>query len=59
VVLRDNPATNRSAPTEFLAPWSDLHAQLFKVEAGRIMHVEELVKRLPYGRDSGWEAMAS
>ena len=34
--------------------WSDLHAQLFKVEAGRITHVEELVRRVPYGRESGW-----
>ncbi len=54
VLMRDNPATSRSAPAEFLAPWTDLHAQLFKVEAGRIAHVEELVKRLPYGRESGW-----
>ena len=34
VVLRDNAATERTAPAEFLAPWTDLHAQLFKVEAG-------------------------
>jgi len=55
VVLRDNPATTRSAPSEFLAPWSDLHAQLFKVDAGRITHLEELVRRLPYGQGSGWD----
>ena len=54
MVLRDNAATKRSAPGEFLAPWTDLHAQLFKVEGGRIRHVEELVRRLPYGRESGW-----
>jgi hypothetical protein len=59
VVLRDNPATSRSSPAEFLAPWTDLHAQLFKVEQGRIAHVEELVKRLPYGHESGWGPAAS
>jgi hypothetical protein len=55
VVLRDNPATTRGAPSEFLAPWTDLHAQLFKVDAGEITHLEELVRRLPYGHGSGWE----
>jgi hypothetical protein len=57
--MRDNTATTRTAPAEFLAPWTDLHAQLFKVETGRIAHVEELVKRLPYGRETGWEAPTS
>jgi len=59
LVLQDNPATTRAAPAEFLVPWTDLHAQLFKVEGGRITHVEELVKRLPYGRDSGWESVSA
>jgi hypothetical protein len=43
-----------TAPAEFLAPWTDLRAQLFKVDAGRITHLEELVRRVPYGRESGW-----
>ena len=55
LVLRDNPATRGKAPAEFIAPWTDLHAQLFKVEGGQIAHVEELVRRLPYGQGSGWE----
>jgi hypothetical protein len=59
VVLRDNPATSRSAPAEFHAPWTDLHAQLFKVEAGRVTHIEELVRRLPYGHESGWESASA
>jgi len=54
VILRDNAATDPKAPAEFLAPWSDVHAQLFKVEGGRIAHVEELVRRVPFGRESGW-----
>ncbi len=45
-----------SVPASFRTPWTDLHAQLFKVEAGRIAHIEGLVRRVPYGQKSGWEA---
>jgi len=55
VVLRDNAALSRTAPPEFRAPWTDLHVQLLKVEHGEIAHVEELVRRVPYGQGSGWE----
>ncbi len=61
----DNPATVKtvnvagvgevSAPSTFLAPWTDLHAQLFKIESGAISHIEDLVRRVPYGQMSGWE----
>lgn len=55
VVLRDNPATQRTAPAEFLAPWTDLQAQLFKVSNGRVAHLEQLVRRMPFGQGSGWD----
>ena len=65
VALMDNPATAKSVnlagtgdvivPASFRSPWTDLHAELFKVEAGKIVHIEGLVRRLPYGHKSGWE----
>jgi len=60
----DNPATTKTidvagvgtvaAPRLFLAPWTDLHAQLFKIESGAISHIEGLVRRVPYGQKPGW-----
>jgi hypothetical protein len=67
LALIDNPATTKTvdvvgvgkvtAPGLFLAPWTDLHAQLFKIESGDISHIEGLVRRVPYGQMSGWEAV--
>jgi hypothetical protein len=64
LALLDNPATAKSvdiagagavaAPRLFLAPWTDMHAQLFKIESGAISHIEGLVRRVPYGQGSGW-----
>ena len=42
-------------PDTFLAPWTDLHAQLFKISSGRITYIEDLVRRVPYGQGSGWQ----
>ena len=66
LALIDNPATTKAvevggvgkvaAPGLFLAPWTDLHAQLFKIESGAISYIEGLVRRIPYGQMSGWEA---
>jgi hypothetical protein len=65
LALIDNPATAKTVdvagvgkvavPALFLAPWTDLHAQLFKIETGVISHIEGLVRRVPYGQMSGWE----
>lgn len=64
LALLDNPATAKTidisgvgtvaAPRLFLSPWTDMHAQLFKIEAGAISHIEGLVRRVPYGQGSGW-----
>jgi hypothetical protein len=66
LALLDNPGTTRSVtvagageialPPSLRTPWTDLHAQLFKVAAGRITHIEGLVRRVPYGQKSGWDA---
>jgi len=66
LALFDNPATVKTvdvagvgtiaAPKLFLAPWTDLHAQLFKVESGAISYIEGLVRRVPYGQKPGWES---
>ena len=60
----DNPATTPSVevpgfgvvqvPESCRAPWTDLHAQLFRIDAGRIAHIEGLVRRVPYGQGTGW-----
>ena len=60
----DNPATTRAVeipgagrvqvPASCLAPWTDLHAQLFRIDGGRIRHIEDLVRRVPYGQGTGW-----
>jgi hypothetical protein len=65
LALLDNPGTTASVevggagnitlPASLRMPWTDLHAQLFKVEAGGITHIEGLVRRVPYGQRSGWE----
>ena len=65
LALLDNPATNKkvkvagvgevAVPDSCLAPWTDMHAQLFKITSGRITHIEDLVRRLPYGQSSGWK----
>lgn len=64
LTLLNNAARNKTVnvkgagkipvPDTFLAPWTDLHAQLFKVDSGRITHIEDLVRRVPYGQGSGW-----
>ncbi len=66
LALMDNPAATKTVevarvgtvavPRLFLAPWTDLHAQLFKIESGVISHIEGLVRRVPYGQISGWDA---
>lgn len=43
-----------AAPDTFMIPWTDMHAQLFKINRGRITHIEDLVRRVPYGQTSGW-----
>ena len=43
-----------TVPEAFLTPWTDYHARLFKVENGVIVHIEELVRRVPYGQASIW-----
>jgi len=43
-------------PDTFLAPWTDLHVQLFKISSGKISYIEDLVRRVPYGQGSGWRA---
>ncbi len=43
-------------PRSFLTPWTDLHAALYKVEDGKIAHIEDLNRRVPYGQKSGWTA---
>ena len=65
LALLDNPATARSVtvaaagdvalPASLRMPWTDLHGQLFKIEAGKITYIEGLVRRVPYGQKSGWE----
>jgi hypothetical protein len=53
----DIPQIGRvKVPDSCLAPWTDLHAQLFRIDAGRISHIEDLVRRVPYGQGSGWKA---
>jgi hypothetical protein len=62
----DNPGTAATVelpeagrinvPASCRAPWTDLHAQLFKIDGGRIAHIEGLVRRVPYGQGSGWSA---
>ena len=49
-----NGAGEIQVPDTFLAPWTDLHAQLFKISSGRITYIEDLVRRVPYGQGSGW-----
>lgn len=66
LTLLDNPARKShvevhgvgeiAVPASFLAPWTDMHAQLFKVNSGNITYIEDLVRRLPYGQASGWQA---
>ena len=45
---------NVAVPRSFRTPWTDLHAQLYKIEQGKIAHMEDLVRRVPYGQRSGW-----
>jgi len=66
LALLDNPARNThikvagvgeiAVPASCLAPWTDMHAQLFKISSGKITYIEDLVRRLPYGQASGWQA---
>lgn len=43
-------------PSSCTAPWTDLHAALFKIDGGKIAFIEDLVRRVPYGQGSGWTA---
>jgi hypothetical protein len=53
----DIPQAGRvKVPDSCLAPWTDMHAQLFRIDAGRIVHIEGFVRRVPYGQGSGWKA---
>ncbi|MEJ2109783.1 MAG: hypothetical protein P8Z37_07705, partial [Acidobacteriota bacterium] len=68
LALMDNPAVRKTVrvagsgdvqvPSLFLAPWTDLHAQLFKIESGAVTYIEGLVRRVPYGQSSGWEVVS-
>ena len=61
LALLDNPGTagsvavkgvgDISLPASCRTPWTDLHAQLFKVERGKIAHIEGLVRRVPYRQE--------
>jgi hypothetical protein len=63
LALLNNPGTSKSVtvdgageialPASLRASWTDFHAQLFKFEAGKITHIEGLVRRVPYGQKSG------
>lgn len=39
-----------AVPKSFLISWTDLHAQLYKVENGKIAHMEDIVRRVTYGQ---------
>jgi hypothetical protein len=66
LALLDNPGSAVSVdipragrvkvPDSCLVPWTDMHAQLFRIDAGRIAHIEGFVRRVPYGQGSGWKA---
>lgn len=65
LAVLDNPGITKSVaiagpgdialPASLRTPWTDLHAQLFKVESGKITHIEDLVRRVPYGQKSPWD----
>jgi hypothetical protein len=64
MIILDNQAASKkieseklgqiTVPEAFLTPWTDYHARLFNVENGVIVHIEELVRRVPYGQNSVW-----
>lgn len=66
LALLDNPAAATTLevpnvgrlklPAFCTTPWTDLHAALFKIDGNRIAHIEDLVRRVPYGQESGWKA---
>lgn len=66
VVLFDHPARLRSVPVTGVgelelplrhqSPNSALIADLFKIRAGRIEHIEAVLEFLPYGAGSGWRS---
>ena len=51
-----NGAGRLTVPGSCRSPWTDMHAQLFKIDDSRIVHIEDLVRRVPYGQGSGWKA---
>jgi hypothetical protein len=65
LALFDYPGTLRSvaitgvgevaAAASFAAPCTDIHAQLFWIEAGKIARIESAVRRVPYGLASPWD----
>lgn len=62
IITLDNQAASKeiasdklgqiTVPEPFLTPWTDYHVRLFKVENDVIVHIEELVRRVPYGQNS-------
>jgi hypothetical protein len=44
-----------AAAASFAAPCTDIHAQLFWIEAGKIARIETAVRRVPYGLASPWD----
>jgi hypothetical protein len=39
----------------FREPSTDIHAQLFKIDGGRIVAIEDIVRRVAYGQASPWD----
>ncbi len=46
-----------AAAASFAAPITDIHAQLFKIDAGKIVRIEGAVRRVPYGQSSPWDKL--
>jgi hypothetical protein len=44
-----------AAAASFAAPATDIQAQLFKLEGGKIVRIEAAVRRVPYGQSSPWD----
>jgi hypothetical protein len=47
-----------AVPAAFLTPSTDLHAQLFSIDAGQIQAIEDIVRRVPYGQSGPWDPPA-
>jgi hypothetical protein len=51
-------AGTATTPAAFRTPSTDLHAQLFKIDAGEILMIEDIVRRVPFGLRSPWDALS-